>query len=385
MTLSHYFIFLGCLLAFNVAVLYSYFLRCEIKEFEQIHNRAFTLSLPKAYPVLVFSFLAGAAALFYFTPDKSRFFELKIPYFFGLSLVFAVLGFVSDEKKAGKVFKALAELAGIAGFVFIIPDDNGLFSKTDLPPQAVRAGAAVVWFALFKFSLVLNRLEGLIAAQLFHIGFSSLILLLLTSFSFIFLLEINGMLCFLVFMLTPFYYILRYDLPLKGASAHILSFFLTGLPFLMFMTGNRGVALLMLAYVLFELTVCCYRFVKNLLFRQKSPLFFFESLSDKGIPNEKIVTLTVRYNLTNSCLIFLSVYISVQLQTVILAVLLYLRMYFSVMNPRASAASFTDLYKQAKKDAKKGLADTGLSIAGLKEKYQTKTIDKEENKPDEHP
>lgn len=50
MTLLHYFIFLGCLLAFNVAVLYSYFLRCEMKEFEQIHNRTFTPALPKAIP-----------------------------------------------------------------------------------------------------------------------------------------------------------------------------------------------------------------------------------------------------------------------------------------------------------------------------------------------
>ena len=230
MTLLHYFIFLGCLLAFNVAVLYSYFLRCEMKEFEQIHNRTFTPALPKAYPILIFSFLAGAAALFYFTPDKTWFFESKFLYFSGLAVIFAVLGFIPTDKKTGKTIKALLELAGIAGFVFITPDNGGLFSKIDLPPQAVRAGAALIWFVLFKFLLVLNQFEGLIAAQAFHIGFSSLLLLLLTSFSFISLLQINGMLCVLIFMLTPFYYILQYELPLKKASANILSFFLTGLP-----------------------------------------------------------------------------------------------------------------------------------------------------------
>ena len=187
MTLLHYFIFLGCLLAFNVAVLYTYFLRCEMKEFEQIHNRSFTPALPKAYPILIFSFLAGAAALFYFTPDKTWFFESKFLYFSGLAVVFAVLGFIPADKKTGKIIKALPELAGIAGFVFIMPDNGDLFSKIDLPEPALRAGAALIWFGLFKFLLVLNQFEGLIAAQAFHIGFSSLLLLVLTSFSFLYL------------------------------------------------------------------------------------------------------------------------------------------------------------------------------------------------------
>lgn len=385
MTLLHYFIFLGCLLAFNIAVLYSYFLRCEMKEFEQIHNRTFTPALPKAYPILVFSFLAGMAALFYFTPDKAWFFESKFLYFSGLAVIFAILGFIPADKKTGKIIKALLELAAIAGFVFITPDNNDLFSKTDLPPQAARVGAALIWFVLFKFLLTLNQFEGLIAAQAFHLGFSSLLLLVLTSFSFISLLQVNGMLCVLIFMLTPFYYILQYDLPLKGASANILSFFLTGLSFLMMMTGNWGVGVLIMAYVLFELAVLCYRFFKNLVFRQKAPVFFFEALLEKGVTNERAVSLIIRYNLIISCLIFFAVYISIQLQPVILAALLYIKLYFNIMDPRSARASLTDLYKQAKKDARKGLTDTGRAITELKEKYQAKTNNKEENKPDEQP
>lgn len=385
MTLSHYFIFLGCLLAFNVAVLYTYFLRCEMKEFEQIHNRSFTPALPKAYPILIFSFLAGAAALFYFTPDKTWFFESKFLYFSGLAVVFVVLGFVPADKKTGKIIKALPELAGIAGFVFIVPDNSDLFSKIDLPEPAVRAGAALIWFGLFKFLLVLNQFEGLIAAQAFHIGFSSLLLLVLTSFSFVSLLQINGMLCVLIFMLAPFYYILQYDLPLKGASANILSFLVTGLSFLMIMTGNWGVGVLIMAYILFELAVLCYRFFKNLVFRQKAPVFFFEALLEKGVTNEKVISLIIRYNLIISCLVFFAVYISIQLQPVILAALLYVKLYFNIMDPRSARASLTDLYKQAKKDARKGLTDTSRTITELKEKYQAKTNNKEENKPDEQP
>lgn len=384
MTLLHYFIFLGCLLAFNVAVLYSYFLRCEMKEFEQIHNRTFTPALPKAYPILIFSFLAGAAALFYFTPDKTWFFESKFLYFSGLAIIFAVLGFIPADKKTGKTVKALLELAGIAGFVFITPDNGGLFSKIDLPPQAVRAGAALIWFILFKFLLVLNQFEGLIAAQAFHIGFSSLLLLVLTSFSFISLLQINGMLCVLVFMLTPFYYILQYELPLKKASANILSFFVTGLSFLMIMTGNWGAGILIMAYVLFELIIVIYRFIGNLFSRQKASLFFFETLQERGIFSEKILGLIIRYNFLMSGFAFFSVYLSIQVQAVLLAVLFYIKLYFNIMNP-GQKASLTDLYKQAKKDIRKGLTGTGRTITELKEKYQAKTNNKEENKPDEQP
>ena len=384
MTLLHYFIFLGCLLAFNVAVLYSYFLRCEMKEFEQIHNRTFTPALPKAYPILIFSFLTGAAALFYFTPDKTWFFESKFLYFSGLAVIFAVLGFIPADKKTGKTVKALLELAGIAGFVFITPDNSGLFSKIDLPPQAVRAGAALIWFVLFKFLLVLNQFEGLIAAQAFHIGFSSLLLLVLTSFSFISLLQINGMLCVLVFMLTPFYYILPYELPLKKASANILSFFVTGLSFLMIMTGNWGAGILIMAYVLFELIIVIYRFIGNLFSRQKASLFFFETLQERGIFSEKILGLIIRYNFLMSGFAFFSVYLSIQVQAVLLAVLFYIKLYFNIMDP-GQKASLTDLYKQAKKDIRKGLTGTGRTITELKEKYQAKTNNKEENKPDEQP
>lgn len=384
MTLSHYFIFLGCLLAFNVAVLYSYFLRCEMNEFEQIHNKTFTPSLPKAYPILVFSFFAGAAALFYFTPDKAWFFESKFLYFLGLALIFAVFGFIPANKKTGKIIKALLELAGIAGFVFIMPDNNDLFSKTDLPPQAVRAGAAVIWFGLFKFVLVLNQFEGLIAAQTFHIGFASLLLLILTSFPFVSLLQVNAMLCVLIFMLTPFYYILQYELPLKGASVNVLSFLLTGLSFLMIMTGNWGAGVLMMAYVLFEMIVVICRFAGNLLSRQKKPLFFFETLQERGIFSERIIGLVIRYNFLMSGLSFFSVYLLAQVQSVVLAALFYVKLYLNIMNPERNT-SLADLYKQAKKDAKKGFINTGRTIAELKEKYQAKTNNQEENKPDEQP
>lgn len=384
MTLLHYFIFLGCLLAFNVAVLYTYFLRCEMKEFEQIHNRSFTPALPKAYPILIFSFLAGAAALFYFTPDKTWFFESKFLYFSGLAVVFAVLGFIPADKKTGKIIKALPELAGIAGFVFIMPDNGDLFSKIDLPEPALRAGAALIWFGLFKFLLVLNQFEGLIAAQAFHIGFSSLLLLVLTSFSFVSLLQINGMLCVLIFMLTPFYYILQYDLPLKGASANILSFLITGLSFLMIMTGNWGAGVLLMAYVLFEMAIFVYRFAGNLFSRKKTPLFFFETLQERGIFSERIIGLVIRYNFLMSGLAFFSVYLLIQTQAVVLAALFYIKLYFNVMNV-GQKASLTDLYKQAKKDARKGLMNTSSMITNLKEKYQAKTNNKEENKPDEQP
>ena len=391
MTLLHYFIFLACLLAFNIAVLYTYFLRREEKEFEKIHNETFIASLPKAYPILVLSFLIGAAALFYFSSDKTWFLESKFLYFLGFAVVFAGLGFISVHKKIFKILKALLELAGITGFVFMMPD-NELFSKFDLPDYAVRAGMAAIWFVLFEFSLVLNRFEGLIAAQLFHIGFSSLLVFVLISFSFPIafysLLQVNGLLCVLIFMLSPFYYVLRYKLPLQGPSLNVLCFSLTGLSFLMVMTGNWGFAALIMIYTLFELTVVCYRFVKNLIFRTKMPLFFFETLSEEGVSNEKIVHLILRYHFIDSGLIFFIVYTNIQLQPVVLATLLYVKMYFYISDPDMAKASFTELYRQVKKDAKKGLTSTGFAISEFKEKHRAKTADKtnkEENAPHDQP
>lgn len=81
---------------------------------------------------------------------------------------------------------------------------------------------------------------------------------------------------------------------------------------------------------------------------------------------------------------FFSVYLSIQVQAVLLAVLFYIKLYFNIMDS-GQKASLTDLYKQAKKDIRKGLTGTGRTITELKEKYQAKTNNKEENKPDEQP
>ena len=114
-------------------------------------------------------------------------------------------------------------------------------------------------------------------------------------------------------------------------------------------------------------------------------MFFFEVLLEKGIPNEQIIGLIIRYHFMVFCLIFFSVYLSIQPQPLLLGVLLYLKLYFNIMDPRSTKASLTDLYQQAKKDTKKGLTNTRNTIAEFKEKYQTKTVQKEENKSDEQP
>ena len=380
MTLFHYLIFLSCLLAFNVSLLYGYFLYCEMKEFEQIRNSSYTPTLPKAYPIFVFCFLAGAGALFYFTPEKTWFFESKFLYFLGLSVIFAVLELIPGDKKLYQILKLLLELSGILVFIFIVPHSI-LFSKTDLPEELVRIGLGVIWFLTFKFLLLLNRFENLVATQTFHIGFSSLIILVLTPFSFISLLEINSLLFFLIFMLTPFYFILQYQLPLKGVCAAVLCFILTGLSTLMALTGNWGIALLMTSYLWFELLVIIYRFFKNLVSRTKMPLFFFETLLESGASGERIMKLILRYHLLMSGLIFFIAYTEVQIQSVFLAILLYLKLYFNISNPQTTKSSLKEMYKQAKKDAKNEIISTSRTIAELKEKYQIK----KENKRNEQP
>ena len=128
--------------------------------------------------------------------------------------------------------------------------------------------------------------------------------------------------------------------------------------------------------------------IKNLIFRTKMPLFFYETLLEDGVPNKRIIRLIVKYNLLNTGLIFFIVYTKAQLQPVALSVLLYVRMYFYVSDPGVAKASFKELYRQVKKDAKKGLTSTSFTISELKEKYRAKTADKmnkEENVPNDQP
>ncbi len=382
MTLTHYFIFLACLLVFNIAVLYSYFLRCEIKEFDKIHNQFFTPTLKQAYPIFILSFLAGSAGLFYFTADRTWFFESNFLYFFGLLFVFLLLGFIPIDLKKTKIIKSVLELGSITGFVFFLPD-NDLFSKTEFPPEAVRAAAAVIWFILFKFSLVLNQFEGVIPAQAFHIGFSSLLVLVIFPISAVSLLQVNAMLAVLVFMLTPFYYVLQYRIPLTGSCLNFLCLLITGLSFYTALTGYWGIGVLMLMYVLFEMVVVVCRFSKNLVFRKKEPLFFFETLTERGVPEERTVSLIIRYHLLISALMLFIAYSFIQLQSVILAALLYIKLYFRISDPVGSKASLKDLYHRARSDAQRSIADTNRMISELKEKYNVQSSAKKENKTDE--
>ena len=112
-------------------------------------------------------------------------------------------------------------------------------------------------------------------------------------------------------------------------------------------------------------------------------MFFFEILLDKGFSNENIIGLIFRYHLITFCLIFFSVYLSLQSQPCVLAALLYVKLYFNITNPQAAKSSLTELFKQAQKDAKKGLTNSRHTINELKERYQAKSTSKKENKSDE--
>ncbi len=381
MTLSHYFIFLACLSVFNIAVLYSYFLHYEFKEFDKIHNEFFTPTLKHAYSIFILSFSLGVAALFYFTPDQTWFFESNFLYFCGLLFVFLLFGFIPTNQKNTRLIKGLLEFGSITGFVFFLPD-NDLFSKTVVPVEAIRVLAAIVWFIIFKFTLVLNQFEGVIPAQTFHIGFSSLLILVIFSTTALSLFQINASLSVLIFMLSPFYYVLQYQLPLTGSCLNFICLLITGVSFFTVLAGYWGIGVLMLMYVLFEMTVFVYRRIKNFVLRKKEPLFFFETLSDRGVPEERAIGLIIRYHLLISALMLFIAYSLIQVQAVILSALLYLKLYFRISDPSGSQASLKDLYHRAKKDARRSITNTNHIFSVFKEKYSVKNTPRKENDTD---
>ena len=189
MTLTSYFIFLACLLFFNIAVLYCYFLHYETNLNENIHNEHVTLTLKYAYFIQITSLLIGYVFLFFFSEDKTWFYETNFLYFLGLVILFALFGFL-NKLKGGIVLSSLFELAGIIGFIFLLPEINLPF-KTSLPHEAILALTGLGWFVFYKFFCILaDRFEEIISLQSLHMGFSVFPILLFLTYSPIPLLQV---------------------------------------------------------------------------------------------------------------------------------------------------------------------------------------------------
>lgn len=371
MSLSHYFIFLACVLVVDIAVLYGCYFFRETRDFDNIRNEEFSLFMPEAYPIQAACLLAASAVLFFFMPDKAWMWDNRMPQLGGLCVFCALTGCLPAKKRVVGFLTGLLELAAVSALVFRLPDNNGLLEKTPYPPQAVRAAVALVWFGVFKFMTSLRRSEGIVAIQSFFTGFAALAMLVLAPFA-VPLLQTGGILLVLIFLTVPLYYALGCDLLMNKASAGVFCMFATGFAVLTALNGKWGVSCLLLSYVLFELVCICYRFVKNTLLRRSEPLMFADALEDRGVSAEHVHLLIIRYHLFMFALILFIVFTDIQLQAVILAVLLYWKLYFNIMTP-ASKTSFVNLYRQVKRDSKNGLAQTAQAIDRLKEKYQKKT------------
>lgn len=370
MSLSHYFIFLACVLVVDIAALYGCFFVRETRDFDNIRNETFNLSMPEAYPIQAACLLTAAAVLFFFIPDKTWMLENRMPQLGGLCVFCALTGCLPAEKRFAGFLAGLMELAAVGAVVFCLPD-NGLLEKTPYPPQAVRAAAALVWFGVFKFMASLRRSDGIIAIQSFFTGFAALAMLVLASFA-VPLMQAGGILLVLIFLMMPLYYVLDCDMPMNKACAGVFCMFSTGFAVLTALNGKWSVSCLLLSYVLFELLCVSYRFVKNKLLRREEPLLFADALEDKGASAEHVAQLIIRYHLFMFALILFVIFTNIQFQAVILSVLLYWKLYFNIMTP-SSKTSFVDLYRQVKHDSKNGLAETARVIDRLKEKYQKKT------------
>lgn len=366
-----YVIFLACLLLIDGVILYSYFLYCEQKNYRNVKNEFIVVTLKHAGIIQAVAFVFSMGLLYFFMPDKTWFHDSRFLYFGVLLTCFGLLGLMPRKKRSCRIAANLFELAGIAAFVWFMPETEFL-SKTALRPEAFKIIAALVWFTVFKLTCSLDKLEGLIYEQSFYLGFCCALLIIFFQRPLLSLLQTGGLFCPLIFLLAPFFYIFNYRLPMGGPARNIMCVAVTGLAFFLIADGQWGIAVLMLSYILFEGVVIVCRFLKNLLFRQKNPLFFFETLQARGLPDRIIVNFILRRNILLSVLIVFGVYASVQIQTVILAALLYLKFYLNVINPSSSKSSLIDLYKQAKKDARKGLDETKKDISQLKEIYKNK-------------
>lgn len=367
-----YVIFLACLLLIDGVILYSYFMYCEQKNYRNIKNEFIVVTLKQAGIIQAAAFVISFAFLYFFTPDKTWFNDSGFLYFVGLLCCFGLLGLLPGKNKFCRILRSLIELAGIAALVWLMPETEFL-SKSPLRPEAFKIIAALVWFIVFKLACSLDKLEGLVYEQSFYLGFCCAILIIFFQRPLLSLLQTGALFCPLIFLLAPFYYIFNYRLPMGNAARNMMCLAVTGLAFFLAANGQWGIAILMLSYTFFEGVIIILRSLKNLVLRRKEPLFFFETLQARGLSGRIIVNFILRRNILMSALIIFSVYASIQMQTVILAALLYLKFYLNIINPSSSKSSLIDLYRQAKTDARKSLDETKKDFSQLKELYKNKT------------
>ena len=385
MTNLYFFIFLACFIFLNIAVLYTYFFLNDTQTNEKVHNDHFTPVLPAAYPIQAFSFIIGAFFFFYFSHDKTWFYETRFLYFLGLLPLIGALGLLPQKSKISTVICSVLELSAITGFVFLFPENN-LPVKSPSGYIPVQALLGLAWFVLYKFTDVLSdRFEGLFVIQSIHMGFGTLVVLLLLPFSPISWLQINVMLLPLMLFMVPLYCVFETELPLKRSIRNIFSLLLTGLAFLAVPTGNWGLGVLMSSYIIFELVIVILTFLSNIPKKNKKPLFFYETIMEKASSEENVVRIIMHYNFLTDGLIFFLVYMNAQLQLVVATALLYLKMYLNIINPDSGRSGVLDLFKDAKKTAKIGIMESSKAFSDLKRAYSRKKEPQNEGKSENDP
>lgn len=382
MTAFHYSIFLACLIFLNITVLYTYFLTSESKVFDRIHNENVLLTLKYAYLIQSATLLAGGCALYYFTPDKTWFSEIKFSYFMGLAVFCGIAGLINDDRKAGLIFRSVLELTAITGFVFLMPEKEWM-TKFSLPAEIGRLLTGVIWFSVYKFICVLcDRFEGILVIQSLHIGFISLILFYFSGFIVSFL-QVMGMLFPVMLMLAPLYCLFHYKLPLPDYVKNVFCLMITGFVFFTVPINALGLGALMISYVLFEMTVVFLRFIFNPLKKQK--LFFCECLAEKIPSHRFLVSFVVRYNVLISGFVFMAVYLNTQIQFVVLSGILYAKLYLAAIEGETSNGGIIDLIKGAKETAQTGYKETAKTFSELKSQYARKQAQKKDSSRNEQP
>lgn len=368
MTATHYLIFLGCLLACDIAALYSYFFYCEAKHFNRVYNTEAPVALRFAFPVQCVVFALSAAAFYMLSPDKTGLEAVRFGSFAAAAGIVTACGFIPTAKRSLAAVQWIVEAVVMSAVVFMLPD-NPAFEYFDLPAPAARAAAGLIWFAVFKAFVLLGEHEAFIPVKAFGVGTASALVLFFAAPPLVALLRINVILGVLMFMVAPFCFLFGCVTPLQKVCRIFLCFVITASAFQIVLAGKPGIGILMVMYAAFEIVVCAYRLIKSLLSRKKIPLSFVSLLLDKGATENDAVSFLFRYDWLFVLLMLLDAYTDASLQVVVLGGLLYLKLYYNITCPKSARMSLRDLFKKAKSDARSGFAQTEQALRGIREKY----------------
>lgn len=367
----NYLIFTGVLLFLNAAAVLCLFVFKRHNDFLRADSDDGDCELPWVNLITAASFACAAAGMYRLGGGNAVFGNEYIVCAAALAAFFGADGFVPRNNRWEKTLVALSEIAALTFAVFRLPAPD-FFAKFNAPAEVVKAVAAVAVWSVFKMQGFGGRNKTLTYAQILFVGMTLFLSVFITAYQPHIFLQTGGALLFVPMLaLAPFVLLYGAEPDLSRPVFNLFNMTAVLMSAGLIYTGAWGCGVLLVSYPLFEAGLGLWQAGKNLMSRNKKPVFLFELLEVHGFSKGYAAGFAFKRNLLFCALVLLLLDRPFfQMQVVLICVLLYLKFAMNILNPDMRNATFRQLFTQIKSDARKSWRETNSTIAALKEKYK---------------